>query len=106
MTRIEAIKRLRELADKLEAATDGPGEDRIEVSLAVYAWESAAASRHWIETIGCDLRCSSGGSAWYKTTNCERGEVYVHCPTDYHHNVPADLLANREVTLIEIGGAA
>jgi len=105
MNRVDAIKRLRELAEILDAATDGPGEDRIEVSLSVYAWDDAASSRHWIDVIGCDLRCSGGKSAWYKTTNCERGNAYVHVPPDYHHNAPADLLADRDVQPVEIGGA-
>jgi hypothetical protein len=105
MTRIEAIARLRELADKLEAATDAPHDehDGFYVTLDLHdhyadAYEKREATvNYWITALGYEERAVYDDFCCYRSDN-GRTNIFCHNPS---HQPPADLLANREVTLIE-----
>lgn len=111
MTRIEAIARLRELADRLEAAGDSPHSNYDGFNVTLHAHirgqsEAAQAgnAQHWIDAMNATTRESHGGDAWY--WNAGQSAI-VFCPASYHHLAAHhDLLANRDVQVLEIGGAA
>ena len=113
MTRIEAIARLRELADRLEAASDAPhdGHGGFGIGLSIFdhywpADQRMAVIDYWVPAIGATERGLIGEGAnvslRYRTPDqCAR--VFI---SDVMYQPPADLLANRDVQVLEIGGAA
>ena len=103
MNRLQAIARLRELADKLEALPDCDGVTFTN-NLLIFAYDSsehdAFATTARREFDAHEYGPLSSGGACYNNPGCT---VMVYVRDGYSDT---DLLANREVTLIEIGGAA
>jgi hypothetical protein len=109
MDRIEAIKRLRELADKLESATDAPhdGHGGFTPELAIFTdyakpSERNAVADYWIANLGTTERRVLDNSLVYRESVADgRLAVFV---SDIDHHPQSDLLAGRDVQLVEIGG--
>ena len=113
MTRIEAIARLRELADRLEAASDAPhdGHGGFTPELALFTDYAKpdhqnSVADYWIERLGTAKRTELESSVVYRDSILgSDGRIAVFV-SDKNHQPHDDLLSNRDVSLIEIGGAA
>jgi len=116
MNRVDTIKRLRELADKLESATNWPhdGHDGFDLALRLHSHYLAQKSQRadvctrWIDLFGLTERTQDGSTVWYGLPGDYKSSVdtHVYCDCDYYYGgLLLDLLAGRDVQLVEIGGA-
>lgn len=113
MTRTEAIAFYRQLADRLEAA-DCEIEDfhgfscelTVHTHYATTESDEYAVAAYWVEALGLTRRDSSRGCNWYDNGNTgTKGKLTVHVPAGFYRAEPQpDLLAGRDVQLVEIGG--